>query len=334
MKPATVVTGLGLVTPLGTSAEESWGGFLRGESGIRRIDLFESGRYPSAFGAQVDHGALLRFFTGAEANRHEFSTLLIIAAVFEALEQAGLNAQDHEQTSLVLGSTLGGMPAATRYVLDVKKNGLQRARAGALREMPAQSQAHEICDRWNVRGESLIVSDACTSGTNSLGHAMRLIRSGRAEVVIAGGYDPMTEFSFAGFHSLMAISPDLVRPFDKDRKGLMLGEGSAIFILESEAHAKNRRAHIIARLEGYGESADAYHITRPDPESKGAALALQRALDDAQINPDQVDHINAHGTGTSSNDPMEAGAIRQVFGEKAKSIPVTSNKAASQWAVL
>ena len=304
MRALVVVTGLGLVTPLGTTAEETWNGFLEGRSGIRKIDIFDSDRYPSSRGGVVDRTAL------PQGTRHDPATLLVLKAAEEAIRQAG---PLPERTALVLGSTLGSMPAATEYV----RGGC--ARAGLLREMLAQTQARIVCDRFGLRGESLVISDACASGTNALGYALRLLRSGNADAVVAGGYDPMAEFSFAGFHSLQAITSKECRPFDRDRSGLLLGEGAAILVLERE----NGKTPL-ARLAGYGESADAYHITRPDPEARGAILALRRALKDAGLEPGDIDHVNAHGTGTPSNDAMEAKAIREVFGN----VPLTANKAA------
>lgn len=331
MDSSIVITGLGLVTPLGIGVEETWNGFLRGASGIREIDLFDSRRYPSSTGGLVDREALHRRFEPQEVVRHESATLMLLTAAEEAFRRAGLEPRDLdriERSSLLLGSTLGGMPAATAYIREGNERGIGRARGSLLREMLAQTQAHELCDRWGLRGESLILSDACTSGTNSLGTALRLLRRRDADLAVAGGYDPMSEFSFAGFHSLQAVSPEHCRPFDRDRRGLLLGEGAAIFLLEREEEARKRGAEILGRLVGYGTSADAHHITRPDPTARGAVLALRRALDDARIDPAEIGHINAHGTGTPSNDVMEAAAIREVFGEAARNLPVTSNKAA------
>jgi 3-oxoacyl-[acyl-carrier-protein] synthase II len=331
LRPSAAVTGIGLITPLGAGAEETWNGFLHGKCGIRKVDLFDSGRYPSPLGGQIDRNVLHGLFSAAEAAHYDAGSLLPMAAAREAFEQAGLTRSDLERmdrTALVLGSTLGGMPRSTQYIRAIREQGYARARGSLLREIPPHTQADILCRRWGLRGESLIISDACTSGTNALGYALNLLRRGDADLVVAGGYDPMSEFAFAGFHSLMNISPGMARPFDRDRKGLVLGEGAAILVLEREEDAKKRGAEIRGRILGYGESADGFHITRPDPEARGAALALRRALDDAEVPATDVGHINAHGTGTTSNDPMEAKAVRDVFAPRAEGIPLTSNKGA------
>lgn len=330
MKVPVVVSGVGMVTPLGVSTESSWKAFTAGSSGLRPVTLFDASRWPSGMGGEVDTAALEALFTPGEIARHDRATLLLFAAAREALQQAGLEKDSDERrrrTALLLGSTLGGMPSATAYLRQREtENDHSRIPITPLREMLVQHQAHETCRRWGFEGESLVVSDACTSGTNALGFGLRLLRRGDADVVVAGGFDPFSEFSFAGFHSLLTIAPDVPRPFDQDRKGLQLGEGAAVMILEREPDARARGAAPLGRILGYGESADAHHITRPDPTARGAVLAIRRALKDAAVDPDDIDHVNTHGTGTPTNDAMEAKAIREVFGDRATRLPVTSLK--------
>jgi 3-oxoacyl-[acyl-carrier-protein] synthase II len=181
-------------------------------------------------------------------------------------------------------------------------------------------------EEFRIPGTPRVFSNACASGANAVGFAFLAVRAGEAEAAVCGGYDPLCEFVFAGFHALQALTPELCRPFDRNRSGLALGEGAGILLIEEWERARNRGARILGEILGYGESSDAFHMTRPDPEARGAEAALRRALASAAVGPESVDYINAHGTGTPLNDPAEAKAIRRVLGPAAERIPVSSVK--------
>jgi len=187
-------------------------------------------------------------------------------------------------------------------------------------------QAPYIADRLNLIGEALVVNNACASGLNAIGYAFNRIRSGNATVAIAGGYDTMSDFTHAGFSSLELVTPSKCQPFDKNRNGLVLGEGAGILILEEMDQALRRKANILAEIIGYGQSSDAYHITKPDPEAQGASRAITMAINDAGISLEEIDYVNAHGTGTIANDSMETKALHSALGEYGVKVPISSTK--------
>jgi 3-oxoacyl-[acyl-carrier-protein] synthase II len=207
---------------------------------------------------------------------------------------------------------------------EVLVKGLNRARLSLLSDYMAHNQAINLLREFKLRGDFRMFSNACASGTNAIGQAFRSLQSGHYDVAICGGFDTMSEFTFAGFNSLMAVSPSLCRPFDMNRDGLVLGEGAGILVLEELKHAEKRGVSIIGEVKGYGETSDGYHMTSPAPDGKGAAAAIIKALKDAGLK--SVDYINAHGTGTKLNDSMESMAISVAFGKRSSEIPVSSIK--------
>ncbi len=198
--------------------------------------------------------------------------------------------------------------------------------ARGLVAMPVHSTADVLAAVFGCRGPRLTVVTACSSSANALGIAADFIQDGRADALLAGGTDAHCKMTYAGFNALQALAPDVCRPFDRRRAGLSLGEGAAMFVLEEERHARRRGANVVAELAGYGTSADAYHMTAPDPEGRGAVVAMQRALAEARLAPNDIDYVNAHGTGTSQNDPIETRAIKAVFGAHARRLAVSSTK--------
>jgi len=323
-RPKIVITGVGIITAHGAGDAVNWSKTAAGESGIRPISAFDASSYrANAGGEALCLDEIIQ--QTPETRRFDRASHLLIETVRQALMQAQLRHAMHTERLLVsLGTTLGGMISGERFHREVLAKGPGKARISLLSDYYAHHQAINLFRMLNLAGDFRVFSNACTSGANAIGHAFRALRTGAADIAICGGYDTMTEFTFAGFSSLMAMTRSLCRPFDRERDGLVLGEGAAVFVLETRDHALNRGAALLGEIAGYGESADAYHMTTPDPSAAGAVLAMRRALDDAG-NPD-IDYINAHGTGTPLNDAMESAAIRTVFGDRNNLPPVSSIK--------
>lgn len=324
MKRRVVITGTGIVTALGTGAGVNRSGILSGISAIRPIEAFDAWRFRGKCGGEALQfkSALLSNIDGRRLDR---ASHLLILAASEAIDEAGIGGIMRERSLLIsLGTTLGGMISGEAFHREVLSKGLGNARVSLLSDYMAHGQAINLMREFRLRGDFRMYSNACASGTNAVGRAFRSLQAGEYDIALCGGYDTMSEFTFAGFNSLMAVSPGLCRPFDRDRDGLVLGEGAGVMMLESLDYARRRGAAILGEIMGYGESSDGYHMTSPDPEGAGAAAAIAGALKEAELT--SVDYINAHGTGTPLNDEMESKAIIKVFGNLAPEIPVSSIK--------
>jgi 3-oxoacyl-[acyl-carrier-protein] synthase II len=253
---------------------------------------------------------------------------MALAAAREAWLDSGIGEAklSADRVAVVVGGTTGGMLEAEEMLRRRRSGELRRMRSRGLATMPVASTADVLAQAFGCTGARATVVTACSSSANSLGFAADLIQDGRADAAIAGGTDAHCKMTYAGFNALQALAPDVCRPFDRRRAGLSLGEGAAMFVLEDEGHARRRGAVILAELCGYGMSADAHHMTAPDPAGRGAVLAMRRALRDARVAPESVEYVNAHGTGTPQNDPIETRAIKEVFGEHSRCMAVSSTK--------
>lgn len=330
-----VITGIGIISPLGHTAAESWNSLLNGRSGIDLITQFDSNHLPVRIAGEVKDFNPGDYMNFKEARRISRASQLAIAATSMALEDAGLEPPlpNAERVATILGTGAGGLEVADRELQVLRTKGFNRvspfAMVGFLPNMPA----YHVSLLAGAKGYISTVVAACASGTQAIGEALDIIRLGRADMAIAGGVEGLIhESSLTGFARMGALSarneePQRAsRPFDKDRDGTVISEGSGIFILERLDHALARGAAIHAELLGYASSSDAFHISQPDPEAAGAIRAMQWALEDAHVSPDKIDYINAHGTSTPLNDAMETYAIKQLFGEKAYDIPISSSK--------
>lgn len=325
MNRRVVVTGVGIVTAHGIGKESNWARIKSGASGIRRIVSFDSSKYRGKTGGEAGDLRDITPIYHLKEKRLDLASYLLIHTAREALSDANINTAIKDvPVILSLGTTLGGMLSGEIFHKEVIERGLSRARISHVFDYLAHYQAINLFKELELKGDYFILSNACASGTDAIGHAFNAIRQGAYDVAICGGYDVMSEFSFAGFNSLMAITPTLCMPFDKKREGLVLGEGAGILVLEEVGHAVGRNARILGEIAGYGASADACHLTSPEPSGKGAAIAINKALKDAGY--PHIDYINAHGTGTKYNDIMETNAIVRVFGDAAREIPVSSIK--------
>ncbi|MBI5885956.1 MAG: beta-ketoacyl-[acyl-carrier-protein] synthase family protein [Deltaproteobacteria bacterium] len=325
MKKRAVITGVGILTALGAGLEANLSGITQGRSAVSGITAFDVSGYRVTTGGEVRSDLACGLNAGAKAaGRYDRATRLLLKAASEAVERAGLKNTMAENTPIFAGTTLGGMIGGTAYHRALVAG--RKAKPSLVMDYLSHVQAARLRDALGLTGAIHAVSNACASGANAIGFAFRDIRSGEADCAIAAGYDTMSEFTYAGFNSLQALSPTVCRPFDRNRDGLALGEGAAVLIIEELDRARARNGRIIAEISGYGESSDSFHITRPDPSGAGAAAAMEMAIDCAGTSPTQIDYINAHGTGTPPNDMMEAAAIHTVFGPYGERVPVSSTK--------
>lgn len=324
-----VITGLGTVNAAGHSVAEFLAALRAGSCAIGPVTGFDATGYRSRIAAEVKDFGPPAWLPAPLRRRASRSDLFALVAAKEAIADAGLDvAADPARVGIVLGATTGGMMAAETALRSRIDGSLRRYRKSALLGTPMSTSADLIAACFGAAGPRVVVSTACSSSGTALGLALDWIRLGRADVVLAGGTESMCRTIFAGFNALKALALEPCRPFDERRAGLSLGEGAAVLVIESVAHATARGARAHARLLGYGMSADAHHLTAPHPEGAGAALAMERALARAGVATDTIDYINAHGTGTPLNDGVEAAAIRRVFGAGADRLAVSSTKAA------
>jgi len=334
--PRVVVTGAGVITALGQGWKANAEGFRLGKRAFRPVSFFDASRNRVKVAAEVDLAepalAALRAtkLTSRQINRLDRGAKMLVLAAQEAWQQAGWqsNGNGSENIPLVLGTTAGGMLLGEVYykqaIREPKKMRQQATRSVLYQP---QVQARMVYDALGCTGPITVVSNACASGANAVGHAWDLIRSGQAERVLAGGYDALCEMVFSGFDSLQALSPTVCRPFDARRDGLALGEGAAVMTLETLDSARKRGAEILAEVTGYGTSIDQHHLTQPHPQGSTTLAVMKQACANAGITPQDIDYINAHGTGTVLNDSSEAFAISELAGAHAAELPVSSTKA-------
>jgi 3-oxoacyl-[acyl-carrier-protein] synthase II len=330
-----VITGMGAITPLGLSVDEFWQGCREGRSGAGPLTRVDATNYPTKIGAEVKGFEPEKYMDRKEARRMARFSQMAVAAASEAVASAGLKLEeeDRDRIGVMLGNGNGGYPEIEQGVRTIVAKGGMRLEPLYLPKTLPNMAASQISMRFGLKGYNSTVTTACAAGTQAMGDAMELIRNGRADVVITGGTEAgISELGLAAFSVMRALStrndePERAsRPFDAERDGFVCCEGAAIFVLERLEHAIARGAPVLAELVGYGASADAYHLVAPCADGDGAARAMRWALEDAGVSLEEVDYINAHGTSTPLNDASETAAIRQVFGERAYRVPVSSTK--------
>lgn len=335
-KTKVLITGVGAITPIGNSVAETWKNIRSGKSGIGTTTKFDPERVTSKVAAEIKDFDFSQYAEKKLARRMALFTQYAVAAASEAWKDSGLDqmAPDPERVSVMIGNGIGGTEVDMEAYKVLFERGPGRFSPMMIPKLIANEAAGNVSIMLNAKGAAHTLVTACASGTDALGVALDMIRSGRADVVIAGGTEAtITEYCVGGFCAMKALGTKYnddpersCRPFDADRDGFIMGEGAGILILESEAHAKARGAKVYVELAGYGGTADAYHLTAPDPEADGARRAFLLALKDADLNPQDVDYINAHGTSTPLNDPMETKAIKAAFGDHAYKLKVSSTK--------
>jgi len=331
-----VVTGLGVISPVGNTVDAMWASIRNGTCGIGTITKFDPSRVDAKIAGEVKHFDITQYVDQKESKRMALFTQYAVAAAKQAWQDAGLEGSgvNPERVAVMLGNGIGGKEIDDEAYKTLFERGPGRLSPMVIPKLIANEAAGSVSILLNAKGTAHVVVTACASGTDALGVALDMIRSGRADVVIAGGTEAtVTEYCIGGFCAMKALSTKrndapqkACRPFDADRDGFIMGEGAAILILESEAHARARGARMYVELAGYGASSDAYHLTAPDPEASGAIRSMQLALADAGVKPEEVDYVNAHGTSTPLNDPMETKAVKTVFGDHARKLKMSSTK--------
>ena len=330
-----LVTGTGVISPLGNDTETFWANLTAGKSGAGAITRFDTSAYSTRFACEVRDFSSNGILDRKEAKRMDRFVQYAVAATHEALQNSGLDLEtvDRARIGVIIGSGIGGMETFEEQHSNLVHKGPGRVSPFFIPMMIVDMAAGQVSIQFGLKGPNLATVSACASGAHAIGEALRLIRAGDADVILAGGSEAtITPMALAGFGSARALStrnedPQRAsRPFDADRDGFVIGEGAAMLVLESEEHARERGATPLGELGGYGASADAYHMTSPCANGEGAARAMQRALDDAGLSKDRVQYINAHGTSTPAGDPAEVAAIKTVFGEHARRLMVSSTK--------
>lgn len=329
-----VVTGMGAITPIGNSVEEFWNGIKEGKTGFGPITYFDTADYRCKLAAEVKDFDPAQYMDKKSARRMEQFCQFAVAAAGQAISDAGLTMEQEDpyMVGCSVGSGIGSLQAMEREYDRLKEKGPGRVGPMLVPLMISNMAAGNVSIAYGLKGKSLNVVTACATGTHSIGEAYRTIQYGDADVMIAGGTESsITPIGIAGFSALTALSfsedPERASiPFDKERNGFVMGEGSAIVVLEELEHAKRRGAKIYAELTGYGCSSDAYHITSPAEDGSGAATAMLNALKDGGVAPEELTYINAHGTSTHHNDLFETRAIKLAFGEHAYDMKINSTK--------
>jgi 3-oxoacyl-[acyl-carrier-protein] synthase II len=338
MNERLVITGVGAVTPLGNDVQTVWDGLLNGRSGIGRAQEFDPSGLAVQIAAEVKGFDARKRLGRKAARRNDRFTLFAMGAAREALEDAGLRTEgteglDTERIGVLMGTGIGGVLTLLHEYDVLLERGPERVSPFMITKLMPNAAAAAIAIDHELHGPNFSVNSACATGSHAIGEAAGLIRRGLADVMICGGADagthPLSVSAFANMKALSTRNDDperASRPFDAERDGFVIGEGAGVLILERLDHALERGARIRAELIGYGATCDAYHIAAPDDDGDGAARAMEMALEDADLSPEGVDYINAHGTSTPLNDPIETQAIRRVFGDHADRLEVSSSK--------
>lgn len=334
MKQRVVVTGVGVISPVGIGNFEFWNSIKSGKIGIQPVSKFDTDGFPSKLAAEVNDFQVHDFIEKKEARRMDRYTQFAVAASKMAVEDASLPLEriNNERMGVIIGSGIGGLETLENQYRTFLEKGPGKVSPFFIPMMISNMASGQVAIYLDAKGHNETVVTACATATNAIGDAFRVIQNGDADIMIAGGSEAaITPLGYAGFCSMKAMSVQTdpskaSRPFDKNRDGFVMGEGAGVLILEEYYHAYNRGANIIAEIVGYGATADAYHITAPAPQGEGAARAMSKAIKDAGITAKEIGYINAHGTSTYYNDLYETQAIKSVFGEKAYKIPISSSK--------
>lgn len=330
-----VITGLGAVTPLGLTAKESFENIVKGKSGISHITSFDASNFRVRIAGEIKGFDPQKYVSKKDVKKYDLFSLYAIAATKEALDDAGIDLKEEDETKIgaSIGSGIGGLPTIEKYTEIYLKKGEKLISPFFIPLTVINMASCDVAIVYGFKGPNFSDVTACATGAHSIGMAMRVIQYGDADIMIAGGTEStICPMAIGGFSSMKALStrndePEKAsRPFDKDRDGFIVSEGAGVVVLEEYEHAKRRGAEIYAELCGFGMSCDAYHITTPDPDGAGAILAMENALKDAHYNLEDVDYINAHGTSTHYNDIVETRAIKRLFKEHAYKLYINSNK--------
>lgn len=334
MERRVVITGLGAISPIGNTVEENWEAIKNKECGIDKISLFDTTGFKTSLAGEVKDYDALEHFEAKQAKRLDRCSQFAIISAREALKDSGISSDntDLDRVGIFVSSGIGGLITIEEQSKILNEKGNRRVSPMFIPMAISNMPAGNISIDLGLKGESISIVTACASSTHAIGEAYKTIKCGGEDAIIAGGTEAaICELGIAGFENMKALSSseDKTRasiPFDKERSGFVMGEGSAMLVLEEYEHAKRRNAKIYAEVIGFGATTDAYHITSPEPEGNGGAKAMERAIKDANIKPEDINYINAHGTSTHLNDTTETMAIKKAFGEASKKVKISSTK--------
>jgi 3-oxoacyl-[acyl-carrier-protein] synthase II len=330
-----VVTGMGVLSPNGNSVSEYWNALTAGQSGIDHITYFDTTNFPVKIAGELSNFDPEQYFERKEVRKLDPFSVYALVASNEALQMSGLEAGgfDSHRAGVMLGCGIGGITTLLAEHMVLINRGARRVSPFFVTKLIANIAGGQIAIKWDLQGSNQTVNSACASATDAIGLALRVIQSGTADIMVAGGTEAsIRDLPLAGFSKIRALCNNAdppqsaSRPFDKDRSGFIMGEGAGILVLETEKHAKSRGAIILGELAGYGSTNDAFHVTQPVEGGAGAVKAMQLAMEDARAEPEEVDYINAHGTSTPFNDKNETVAIKTVFGDYARKLKISSTK--------
>ena len=330
-----VVTGLGVVASLGHNVADFWAALLAGKCGVDQVSLFDAKDYSCRIGAEVRGWDAAAHMDPKEVRRNDRYTHFGFCAAKQAVADAKLEMaqEDPDRVGVIIGSGIGGMLTIELQHKVLLERGPRKVSPFMIPALISNMCSGLVAIELGARGPNFSIVSACATGTHAIGESLRMIRGGEADVMVCGGSEAaITPLAYAGFCSMKAMSTNnenpqkACRPFEKNRDGFIMAEGAGILVLESLEHALARGAHIYCEISGYAATCDAYHITSPDPEGKGLSLAMSRALNDARLQPTEIDYINAHGTSTPYNDKFETLAIKKVFGDCARTVAISSTK--------
>jgi 3-oxoacyl-[acyl-carrier-protein] synthase II len=334
-----VVTGLGAVTSVGNSVPEMWDALVAGRSGAGPITHFDPSDFATKIAAEVKGFTPQPYLTAKEARSMDPFTHFGVAAAGQAIHDAGLDEYDdldRRRVGVLIGTGIGGVTALLDQHKVLLERGPRRVSPFFVPAIIANIPGAWVAMKYGYKGPNFSLTSACATGNHAIGEAAHTIRRGAADVIVCGSAEAsIVTMGIAGFNTMRALStanddpPRACRPFDKNRCGFVMGEGAGVLVLESLEHAQRRGAHVYAEMAGYGATADAYHLVAPDPEGQGAAEAMRLAIEDAGLAPEDIDYINAHGTGTELNDPIETRAIKHTLGKAAYRVAISSTKAAT-----
>lgn len=335
MSRRVVITGLGAITPIGNTTKDFWDGLKAGKSGAHTVTRFDITKFSAKVAAEVKGFDPEAYIEPKEVKKLDLFTQYAIAASIQAVDSSGLNpeALDLARVGVLIGSGIGGIQTIEEQKEVLMEKGPRRISPFLIPKLIINMASGMVSMRYGFRGPNTSVVTACATGNHAIGDAMRLIQRNDAEVMVAGGTEAaITPLGYGGFANMKALSTrndspeEASRPFDLDRDGFVMGEGAGIVVLEELEHAKKRGAEILGEIVGYGMTADAYHMTMPEPEGKGSSEAIRLSLADAKLQPEDIGYVNAHGTSTPYNDKFETQAIKNVFGDHAKKLAISSTK--------
>jgi 3-oxoacyl-[acyl-carrier-protein] synthase II len=331
-----VITGIGAISPLGSSVDLYWKGLISGKSGVRRITQFDASDFPCQIAGEIPDFDPDAYLDRKESRRLPRSAQIALASAMQAVQDAGLPElmPDKERAGVVYGTALGGIDQIDEGIIALRNHGISRVNPFTIPFGIPNLASFLIARQFQCLGPNSTIVTACATGTQTIGEAAELIRLGKADVIITGGTESLIkDYSLAGFSAMRALpvnyndDPQAAsRPFDADREGFILSEGAGALVVESLDHALQRKAHIYAEIVGHSATSDGYHIAQPEPDAEGAIRTMQWALNDAGISPTEIDYINAHGTSTPLNDATETKAIKKVFGDHAYKLAISSTK--------